>query len=133
MLEANDADGLRSVLLARDLPSGIRAAPSARGAQGAGESQDEGAATLLTFENGMKLAGVAISAGAVSWALQGAGLLASLATSVPAWRHLDPMPVLAPDEEKPEWRDDEDKEAEREEEAASTMWGDAQTETEGRT
>jgi hypothetical protein len=32
------------------------------------------------------------------------------------------MPVLAPDEEKPAWRDDTDKEATREEEAASAMW-----------
>ena len=55
---------------------------------------------------GIKATGVVISAGFVAWAMRGAGILTSILSAAPAWRHLDPMPVLAPEEEKPEWGDE---------------------------
>ncbi|HNM64751.1 MAG TPA: cadherin-like domain-containing protein, partial [Accumulibacter sp.] len=38
--------------------------------------------------------GMAFSVGAVWWALRVGGLMASLITAVPAWRQLDPLPIL---------------------------------------
>jgi hypothetical protein len=60
------------------------------------------------------MTGVAMSAGLVVWALRGGGLLVSLLGSLPAWRNLDPLPVLAPEEDKPEWDVRDDEEAEQE-------------------
>jgi hypothetical protein len=37
---------------------------------------------------------VAITVGYVVWSLRGASLLASLLTSMPLWRTLDPLPIL---------------------------------------
>lgn len=39
---------------------------------------------------------LALSAGALWWAVRSGGLLASLALSAPSWRHLDPMAVIGP-------------------------------------
>ena len=41
---------------------------------------------------------VTLTAGFVSWALRTGSLMASLLTAMPAWRHLDPMPILAANE-----------------------------------
>ena len=37
---------------------------------------------------------MAMTAGYVMWSLRGASLLASLLTSLPLWRSLDPLPIL---------------------------------------
>jgi hypothetical protein len=37
---------------------------------------------------------MAMTAGYVIWSLRGASLLASLLTSLPLWRSLDPLPIL---------------------------------------
>ena len=37
---------------------------------------------------------LAMTAGYVMWSLRGASLLASLVTSLPLWRSLDPLPIL---------------------------------------
>ncbi len=71
-------------------------------------------ARLLTAEGAVRMTGVAMSAGLVVWALRGGGLLVSLLGSLPAWRNLDPLPVLAPEEDKPEWDVRDDEEAEQE-------------------
>ncbi|NBD19260.1 DUF4347 domain-containing protein [Aquabacterium fontiphilum] len=42
----------------------------------------------------MRVGGVVLSAGAVWWAARTSGLLASMAVSAPAWRGIDPLPVL---------------------------------------
>jgi hypothetical protein len=76
---------------------------------------------LLTLENGVRASAIIVSVGAVGWTLHGAGLLASLLTSAPAWRHLDPLPVLAPESEKPDWGDG-DGDSQREEDAADRLW-----------
>jgi hypothetical protein len=48
----------------------------------------------------VKITGLALSVGAVWWAARAAGLIASLVASAPAWRHLDPLPVLGRDEDE---------------------------------
>jgi VCBS repeat-containing protein len=41
---------------------------------------------------------ITLTAGFVSWALRAGSLMASLLAAMPAWRHLDPMPILAANE-----------------------------------
>jgi hypothetical protein len=79
---------------------------------------------VITLANAFRLTGIAVSAGFVAWAIRGTGLLTSVLASTPAWRHLDPMPVLAPEEEKPIWTEEDDREVAREENAASRLWQD---------
>ena len=83
--------------------------------------------------NSIRITGIALSVGAVWWAARAAGLVASLLASTPAWRHVDPLPVLGRDrveEEDSEWNDpDESPEAKakRDEEhrAAWVLEGDS--------
>ena len=89
-------------------------------------ASDEGEAArgrgVFSTTGSIEFSGVMMAAGFVAWALRGGGLLASLAASVPAWRNLDPLPVLAPEEDKPEWAGDEDEEADLEERALARLW-----------
>ncbi len=61
-----------------------------------------------------KSATLALSAGFLAWLLRGGTLLASLATTLPAWRSFDPLPVVSGSKKK---REDQKSEAEREAEA----------------
>ena len=45
----------------------------------------------------------------MTWILRAGGLISSLLASLPAWRHMDPLPILARDDEQdeeatPEWQ-----------------------------
>jgi hypothetical protein len=133
------ADGNQPVLAAPDLTfeakpeaarlvlvptvgGGARAAAAAAAAESSTDTDaKEQAHAVLTLENGVRASAIIVSAGLVSWTLHGAGLIASLLTSAPAWRHLDPLPVLAPEEEKPDWGEN-DGDAQREEAAADNLW-----------
>jgi hypothetical protein len=64
--------------------------------------------------------GLALTAGTVWWALRAGGLMASLAVSLPAWRHADVLAVL-PDEEDADWDLAEDDESARDEDALRQM------------
>ena len=83
------------------------------------------------IRGGVQVTGVVVSAGFVVWAMRGAGLLTSILSAAPAWRHLDPMPVLAPEEEKPDWGDEADDENKREDAAASKLWRDDSPQVQG--
>jgi hypothetical protein len=48
----------------------------------------------------VEMGGFALSVGAVWWASRVGGLIGSLLSSVPAWRHLDPLPILGRDEDE---------------------------------
>jgi hypothetical protein len=63
--------------------------------------------------------------GAVWWAARAGGLIASLLASAPAWRHLDPLPVLGRPEEDDgvEWAEPEDVESKRDEQAVTAVLG----------
>jgi hypothetical protein len=66
--------------------------------------------------NSIRVTGFALSVGAVWWTARAVGLVASLLSVTPAWRHMDPLPVLGrTEEEKEGWddarEDDKDKKA----------------------
>ena len=83
--------------------------------------QDQQAAQFgLSAEASARVAGVLVAAGFVTWAIRAAGLLSTMLLSMPVWRSVDPLPILAPDEDRPKWRTDS--EQEREEAAMSALW-----------
>jgi hypothetical protein len=57
--------------------------------------------------NSIRTTGFALSVGAVWWTARAVGLMASLLSATPAWRHVDPLPVLGRNEEEKEGWDDE--------------------------
>jgi hypothetical protein len=50
----------------------------------------------------IRMTSFALSVGAIWWATRAAGLIASLLSSLPAWRNFDPLPVLPRDDEAEE-------------------------------
>jgi len=72
---------------------------------------DEEKQRIEVILGSVRITGLALSVGAVWWAARAAGLIASLLASAPAWRHMDPLPVLGRDEE-----DEKDRQAGEEEE-----------------
>jgi hypothetical protein len=62
----------------------------------------------------IRVSGIALSVGAVWWAARAAGLMASLLSTTPAWRHVDPLPVLGRD---PEADDEDEQESDKEKRA----------------
>jgi hypothetical protein len=74
----------------------------------------------------VRITGLALSVGAVWWAARAAGLIASLLASAPAWRHMDPLPVLGRDEEDEEQEpyegEESDEERERKDEEHRASW-----------
>jgi len=79
-----------------------------------------------------QLGGIGLSVGVVWWASRLTGVVGSLLASAPAWRHLDPLPVVGrvgPTDEG-EWREDpKDLDAEADELAIS-MFLDARSDSE---
>ena len=74
----------------------------------------------------MQFASIALTAGAVTWAIQAGGLLTSLLVSMPVWREFDPLPVVTEKENK--GGDDEaDDDASGEEVVAARMFAGGQT------
>jgi hypothetical protein len=72
----------------------------------------------------IQLGGLALSVGVVWWASRVSGLLGSLLASAPAWRNIDPLPVLGRDEEQEQdkgWFEGEDLERDADELAMSLM------------
>jgi hypothetical protein len=71
----------------------------------------------------VELGGMALSVGVVWWASRISGLLGTLLTSTPAWRHIDPLPVVGRDEnEEKEWYDQDDREADANELAIADVF-----------
>ncbi len=84
---------------------------------------DEAPDEVATFTaTAGRMAGLSLSAGAVWWVLRAGGLLSSLLASAPAWRHLDPLPILgrSDEDENVDWGV-EDAEAKRQEQAAQQV------------
>jgi hypothetical protein len=60
-----------------------------------GESfQDEAQEQLQLLLDSVKFGGMALSVGIVWWATRISAMLGSLIASAPAWRHIDPLPVV---------------------------------------
>ena len=56
---------------------------------------------LQVLLDSVKFGGMALSVGVVWWASRISGLLGTLLASTPAWRHIDPLPVVSDrDDEK---------------------------------
>ena len=75
------------------------------------------------------MGGLALSVGVVWWASRVGGLLGSLLASMPAWRHLDPLPIVGRDEDEEEqWAEpeDADADADADELAVAMVLGGAQ-------
>jgi hypothetical protein len=68
--------------------------------QATADPEDEEKRKVEVIMGTVKITGLALSVGAVWWAARAAGIIASLVASAPAWRHLDPLPVLGRDEEE---------------------------------
>jgi hypothetical protein len=60
-----------------------------------------------------RVASVSVTAGFVWWVTRGGGMLATVLMGVPAWRHIDLLPVMAKEDEDEE----EDDEVPRDEES----------------
>jgi hypothetical protein len=84
---------------------------------------EEERAHIEVVLNSVRVSGLAISVGAVWWAARAVGLMASLLTVTPAWRHVDPLPVLGRDEEDKEpWDEAEEKDKEKQDEEHRAAW-----------
>ena len=90
----------------------MRVLPTSHGA----DVDDEEKARVEVVLNSIRMTGLALSVGAVWWAARAAGLIASLLASSPAWRHVDPLPVLGRDEEEEEYDVGEEDQERRDEE-----------------
>jgi hypothetical protein len=54
------------------------------------------------------VASVSVTAGFVWWLTRGGGMLATVLMGVPAWRHIDLLPVMARDLDDEDEEDDDD-------------------------
>jgi hypothetical protein len=89
---------------------------------GRGEDDVDERARVEVVLNSIRMTGLALSVGAVWWAARAAGLMASLLASSPAWRHVDPLPVLGRDEEDEEEHDFAEEDKERKDEEHRAAW-----------
>ena len=69
----------------------------------------------------VRMGGIALSVGVVWWASRVTGLIGSLLASMPAWRQLDPLPIVGRDEEEDRWEETGDSEADADELAISMV------------
>ena len=74
----------------------------------------------------VEMGSMALSVGVVWWASRISGLLGSLLASAPAWRHIDPLPVVAGDEEK-EWYGPDERDADANELAIGDVFEGGRT------
>ena len=82
--------------------SSIEAEAGDGASRAAGRDADE--ALLAAVQDPVRVASATLTAGFVWWLTRSGGLLTSILMGIPAWRHVDLLPVLAPA------RDDEDDE-----------------------
>ena len=84
--------------------------------------QDEAQQQLQVLLDSVKFGGMALSVGVVWWASRISAMLGSLLASAPAWRHIDPLPVVGDgEEEKDKWLEPDDRDADANELAVSLV------------
>jgi trimeric autotransporter adhesin len=59
-------------------------------------TEDTSQAALTALQDPVRVASVTLTAGFVWWLTRSGGLLTSILMGIPAWRHVDLLPVLAP-------------------------------------
>ena len=69
----------------------------------------------------MRFTSVALTVGALSWAIRAGGLLTSLLVGMPIWREFDPLPVFAQGDDEKRKKIASDEHVSDEEEAAAYM------------
>ena len=74
-----------------------------------------------TIATALRFTSVALTVGALSWAIRAGGLLTSLLVGMPIWREFDPLPVFAQDDEKKKTIESEEEHVSDEEEAAAYL------------
>jgi hypothetical protein len=74
--------------------------------------------------NSIRVTGFALSVGAVWWTARAVGLVASLLSATPAWRHVDPLPALLgrDEDEKEEWDDADEKDKDKKDDEHRAAW-----------
>jgi VCBS repeat-containing protein len=74
--------------------------------------------------NSIRVTGFALSVGAVWWTARAVGLVASLLSATPAWRHVDPLPALLrrDEEEKEEWDESDEKDKDKKDDEHRAAW-----------
>ncbi len=88
-----------------------------------GNPDDEERRAIEVTLSSVRITGLAMSVGAVWWAARAAGLIASVLASSPAWRHVDPLPVLGrDDDEEDQWDDAEGDDQDRKDEEHRAAW-----------
>jgi hypothetical protein len=100
-----------------DLHTGQATEATDGGSEGAAD--DDVAAALTAHAT--QATGVALSIGAVWWALRAGGLLAGMLGTLPTWRHVDLLAVLPDDDDDNDWDADDDAEALRDEQAVGNL------------
>jgi hypothetical protein len=89
--------------------------------------EDEAQQQLQVLLDSVKFGGMALSVGVVWWASRISAMLGSLLASAPAWRHIDPLPVVGGDEgEQDKWLEPDDREADANELAVALVLEGAQ-------
>jgi hypothetical protein len=86
-----------------------------------------GNSETMSLAEGVQFASIALTAGAVTWAIQAGGLLTSLLVSMPVWREFDPLPVVTEEENKGGDDDEADDAASDEEAVAARVFAVGQT------
>jgi large repetitive protein len=86
------------------------------------ELDEEERSRVEVVLNSVRITGLAFSVGAVWWAARAAGLMASLLASSPAWRHVDPLPVLGRDEEDEDEYEVVEEDKDRKDEEHRAAW-----------
>ncbi|HKX42975.1 MAG TPA: hypothetical protein VJO99_17590 [Burkholderiaceae bacterium] len=121
-LAAFDTDPLRTLLLQLNHAPGASRDTQEGGsphiAIPSGEQEDTDGSGLQAVI--LQTLGMALTVGSVWWALRITGLLGALMASLPVWRQIDLLPVLADDEDEddpPSDPDDDDDESARDEAA----------------
>jgi VCBS repeat-containing protein len=84
--------------------------------------QDHAQEQLQLMLDSVKFGGMALSVGVVWWASRVSAMLGSLLASAPAWRNIDPLPVLGEDEEeKDRWLEPDNRDADANELAVALV------------
>jgi hypothetical protein len=121
--EGIETNALRSDVAVEPVRAEMQILPT-RGGLGLAEDDPERQQIEIVM-NSVRISGMALSVGAIWWAARAAGLVASLLASTPAWRHVDPLPVLGRDDDEEEeevWDETADEEQERRDDEHRAAW-----------
>jgi VCBS repeat-containing protein len=119
--ETIDTKPLRSEIEVEPIRAEMQVLPMRRDAFD--NPEDEERQTIEVIMSSVRITGLAFSVGAVWWAARAAGLMASLLASSPAWRHVDPLPVLGrDDEEEEQWDEAEEEDKDRKDDEHRAAW-----------